>query len=90
MPDSAVFEYLRWIPAILGLIAVWTVVGSIGARIARSHGAARSTRKCPRCQAQLKAVGQGLRNRLMASLFLVDIARYACGQCGFRQSVWEA
>jgi uncharacterized protein with PIN domain len=90
MPDSAVFEYLRWIPAILGLIAVWIVIGSIGVRIARSHAVARSTRECPRCQAELKAVGRGFRNRVVASFFLVDIARYACRQCGFRQSVWQA
>jgi len=88
--DNPVFEYLRWIPAILGLIGVWIVIGGIGAKVARIHGATRSTRECPRCQAELKAMRQGLYNRVMASFFLVDIARYACCQCGFRQSVWKA
>ena len=90
MEDNAAFQYIRGIPALLGMIAVWIVIGSIGERIARKHAATRSTEKCPRCEAELKAVRQGFRHYVAAKVFLVDIARYACSQCGFRRSVWKA
>ncbi len=90
MDDNAAFLYVRWIPALLGMIAVWIVVGSVGERIARKHAATRSNEKCPRCEMGLKAVRQGFRHYVAAKVFLVDITRYACHQCGFRQSIWKA
>ena len=90
MNENTTFNYFLLGPAALCLAAVWIVVGSIGERIARKHAVTRSTRECPQCQAQLQAIGQGIRYRIVAFFFLVDIARYACGECGFRQSVWKA
>ena len=89
MIENTVFKYVLVAPAVLGLLAIWIVIGSVGARIARGHAETRSARECPRCQAHLKAVRQGIHHRIAAKVFLVDIARYACRQCGFRQSVWR-
>ena len=90
MNENTTFNYFLLGPAALCLVAVWIVVGSIGQRIARRHTVTRSTRECPQCQAHLQAIGQGIRYRIVELFFLVDIARYACGQCGFQQSVWKA
>ncbi len=89
MNENTAFNYFLLGPVALCLIAVWIVVGSIGERIARRHAATRSTRECPQCQAEFQAMRQSIRNRIVALLCLVDVARYACGQCGFRQSVWK-
>ena len=90
MMENTVFKYVLVLPAVLGLIAVWIVVGSVGAKIAGKHAETRLRSKCPNCEAKLKAGRQGLRNRLLAAIFLVDIARYVCQECGFRRSVWKA
>lgn len=90
MAENVVFEYLRWIPAVLGLVAIWIVIGNMGAKIAKKHATTRSTDKCPQCRAELKPAGQGLRNRMVGLFFLVDIAQYCCRRCGFRQSVWNS
>ena len=90
MNENTAFNYYLLGPAVLCLVAVWIVVGSIGERIARKHAVTRSTGECPQCQTQLQAIEQGIRYRIVALFFLVDIARYTCGQCGFRQSVWKA
>jgi len=60
MADNAAFEYIRFIPVILGCIAVWIVIGSIGERIARRHAATRSREKCAQCEGTLKVVRQGV------------------------------
>lgn len=88
MVEDTAFKYILALPAALGLVAVWIVLGSIGAKIAARHAAHRSSQTCPRCQTRLQGVRQGLHNRLLATLFLVDITRYGCRQCGFRHSVW--
>lgn len=88
--DETVFRYIAWVPAILGLIAVWILIGSVGARIARRHASTRSKRECPECQGKLDAVRPGIHNRMAGVFFLVDITRYACRQCGYRLSMWQA
>lgn len=90
MIEDTVSKYVLVLPAVLGLVAVWIVIGSVGAKIADKHAETRARSKCPNCEAKLKAGRQGLRNRLLAAIFLVDIVRYACQECGFKHSVWKA
>lgn len=90
MAETTASNYLILGPAILALVGVWIVVGSIGARIARKHAETRSTGDCPECQTKLQVAGLDLRYRIVSLIFLVDVTRYSCGQCGFRQSVWKA
>ena len=90
MAEIAVFEYLRWIPAFLGAIAVWIVIGSVGARIAKKRVPTRAAGQCPQCRTDLKPTGNGIRNRLIGLLFLVEIEQSRCHQCGHRQSVWSS
>lgn len=89
MADNPAFEYIRLIPALLGCIAIWIVIGGIGVRIAHRHATTRSSEKCPRCEGTLKDMRQGVQHYVLSKVFLVDIARYTCGQCGFRQSIWK-
>jgi len=90
MADNPAFEYIRLIPVLLVCIAVWIVIGSIGERIARRHATTRSREKCPQCEGTLKGARRDVQDHVLGKVFLVDIARYACVQCGFRQSIWKA
>ena len=90
MADNPALEYIRLIPALLGCIAIWIVIGSIGERIAHGHATTRSSEECPKCEGALKGVRQGVQHYVLEKVFLVEIARYACGKCGFRQSIWKA